>query len=114
VNAWVSAPDAEQAARFATAEAIRWLEWGVRSYQNLALGLALLLVAAAIARAPRIPRPIAPLMGLAGLAYLVQGWLVGATGFSAAESIAIVAAFVLDLVWMSWLLVAAFRRGRTH
>src|SRR6478609_4133202 len=36
VNAWVSAPDAEKAARFATAEAIRWLEWGVRSYQNLA------------------------------------------------------------------------------
>jgi len=114
VNAWVSAPDAEQAARFATAEAIRWLEWGVRSYQNLALGLALLLVAAAIARAPRIPRPIAPLMGLAGLAYLVQGWLVGATGFSAAESIAIVAAFVLDLVWMSWLLVAAYRRAQMH
>ena len=105
VNAWVSAPDEEQAARFATAEAIRWLEWGVRSYQNLALGLALLLVAAAIARAPRIPRPIAPLMGLAGLAYLAQGWLVGTTGFSAAESITIVAAFVLDLVWMSWLLV---------
>ncbi len=28
VDAWVSAPDAEKAARFATAEAIRWLEWG--------------------------------------------------------------------------------------
>jgi hypothetical protein len=28
VDAWVSAPAAEQAARFASAEAIRWLEWG--------------------------------------------------------------------------------------
>src|SRR6516225_10201305 len=31
--AWVSAPDAEKAARFASAEAIRWIEWGMRSYQ---------------------------------------------------------------------------------
>lgn len=28
VNAWAGAPDAEKAARFASAEAIRWLEWG--------------------------------------------------------------------------------------
>ena len=28
VNAWASAPDAEKAARFASAEAIRWIEWG--------------------------------------------------------------------------------------
>jgi len=31
VNAWASAPEAEKAARFATAEAFRWLEWGMRS-----------------------------------------------------------------------------------
>src|ERR687886_1832496 len=30
VDAWVSAPDADKTARFATAEAIRWLEWGLR------------------------------------------------------------------------------------
>src|SRR5919202_1963208 len=30
VDAWVRAPEAEKAARFASAEAIRWLEWGVR------------------------------------------------------------------------------------
>src|SRR3954451_5529154 len=32
VDAWVNAPEAEKAARFASAEAIRWLEWGTRSY----------------------------------------------------------------------------------
>ena len=37
--AWVSAPEAEKAARFASAEAVRWLEWGARSYQNFALVL---------------------------------------------------------------------------
>ena len=38
--AWVSAPDAEKAARFASAEAVRWIEWGMRSYQAFTMGLA--------------------------------------------------------------------------
>jgi uncharacterized protein DUF4386 len=109
VNAWASAPDNEKVARFATAEAIRWLEWGVRSYQNFALGLALLLFAVAVLRTAWIPRPIAHLMGLSGLAYLVQGWVVGYEGFSGTETIAIVLAFVLDVAWMIWLVVVAWR-----
>src|SRR5207249_7221834 len=109
IDAWASAPDVEKAARFASAEAIRWLEWGVRSYQNFALGLALLLFAAAVVRTAWIPRPIAYLMGLSGLAYLVQGWVVGSEGFSRTETIAIVLAFVLDLAWMIWLVVMAWR-----
>ena len=110
VTAWAGAPDAEKAARFASAEAVRWLEWGMRSYQNFTLGLALLLFAAAVARAARIPRPIAPLMALAGLTYLVQGWVVGSDGFSQTESLAIVASYVLNLAWMGWLAVAAVRK----
>jgi hypothetical protein len=107
--AWVSAPAAEQAARFASAEAIRWLEWGMRSYQTFALGLAVLLFAAAVARTPWVPRPIALLMGLSGLTYLVQGWVVGSEGFTQTMSIAIVLAEVLNAVWMIWLVVAAWR-----
>ena len=61
VNASARAPDAEKAARFASAEAIRWIEWGARSYHNLALGLALLLLAAAVGRTAGLPRPIASL-----------------------------------------------------
>jgi hypothetical protein len=109
VNAWASAPDAEKAARFASTEAIRWLEWGMRSYQNFALGVALLLFAAAVVRTAWVPRPIAYLMGLSGLTYLVQGWVVGSQGFSRTETIAIVLAFVLDLAWMIWLVVVAWR-----
>ncbi|MEW2490055.1 DUF4386 family protein [Streptomyces sp. NPDC048411] len=109
VNTWAGAPDAEKAARFASAEAIRWLEWGVRSYQNFALGLALLLFAAAVVRTAWIPRPIAHLMGLSGLTYLVQGWVVGSVGFSRTETIAIVLAFALDVAWMTWLVVVAWR-----
>jgi hypothetical protein len=39
-DAWVSAPNTEKAARFASAEAMRWLEWGARSYHDFALGIA--------------------------------------------------------------------------
>ncbi|MEZ0167445.1 hypothetical protein [Microvirga sp. TS319] len=109
VNAWANAPEAEKAARFASAETIRWLEWGVRSYQDFALGLGLLLFAAAMVRTSGIPRSIGYLMGLSGLAYLVQGWVVGSGGFSLMHSVAIVLAWVLSLAWMSWLAVVAWR-----
>lgn len=108
VTAWSSAPDAEKAARFASAEAIRWVEWGVRSYQNFTLGLALLLFAAAVLRTDSLPRPIADLMGLSGLTYLVQGWVVGSEGFSQTETIAILLAYILDLAWMIWLMAVAW------
>lgn len=107
--AWVSAPDAEQAARFASAEVVRWIEWGMRSYQAFTLGVALLLFAVAVARSAWIPRPISYLIGLSGLVYLAQGWLVGSEGFSAMMSNAIVLAEVLDVVWMVWLLAVAWR-----
>lgn len=109
VDAWASAPPAEKPTRFASAEAIRWLEWGARSYHDYALGLALLLLGAAVARTAWIPRPIALLMGLSGVAYLVQGWVVGAEGFSATESLAIILAYVLDVAWMIWLVAVGWR-----
>ncbi len=109
VNAWVSAPEAEKAARFATAETMRWLEWGARSYENFAIGLAVLLFAVAVMRTAWLPRPIALLMGLAGLVYLVQGWAAGAEGFPPTESLTIVLDEVLNVVWMTWLLVVAWR-----
>jgi hypothetical protein len=101
--------DAEKAARFASAEAIRWIEWGLRSYQNYALGLAVLLFAVAVVRMAGIPRPIAILMALSGLTYLVQGWIAETEGFSPTLSNAIVLAYVLDVVWMLWLVIVALR-----
>ena len=46
---------AEQAARFASAEAIRWLEWGIKSYQSFTVGLALVLFGIATIRARVLP-----------------------------------------------------------
>ena len=72
VDAWASAPDAEKTARFASAEAIRWLEWGVRSYQSFMLGLTFVLFATVIVWTAGTARAIGYLMGLSGLAYIVQ------------------------------------------
>ena len=49
VNAHESAPEAEKAARFDIAEAVRRLEWGLRSYQDFTAGLTPFLVTAALA-----------------------------------------------------------------
>jgi hypothetical protein len=81
----------------------------VRSYQDFALGLALLLFAAAVVRTSWVPRPVAYLMGLSGLTYLVQGWVAGSEGFSPTQSVAIVSAWAVSLGWMAWLGVVAWR-----
>src|SRR5437763_4379624 len=107
--AWVSAPAAEKAAFFARAEAVRWIEWGMRSYHEFALGLALLLFAAAVVRTAWVPRPIGYLMGLSGLTCLVQGWGGGAFGCSQSEAIGIVVTRVRSPAWNIWLVVVACR-----
>jgi hypothetical protein len=108
VDAWAVATEPEKTARFATAEGIRWLEWGMRSYQSFVLGAALLLTGAVVVGARRVSRLIGYLMALSGLAYLAQGWTVGAEGFSPANTVAILAGIVLILVWSVWLLVSAW------
>ena len=109
VDAWARAPAADKAARFASAEALRWLEWGVRSYHSFVLGLAFLLGATVIVGTARLPRPIGYLMGASGLAYLVQGWVLGEEGFSASNGLPTLLGILLVLVWCVWLLVTAWR-----
>ena len=48
-------------------------------------------------------------MGLSGLTYLVQGWVAGSGGFSQIHTFAIVLAELLNLIWMIWLVVVAWR-----
>jgi Domain of unknown function (DUF4386) len=110
VDAWASAPAAEKAARFASAEVVRWLEWGTRSYQSFMFGLTLVLFGAMIAGTARVPRLIGYLMGVSGLAYLVQGWVLGSEGFSATNTVPQLLAYALILVWSLWLLIIAWWR----
>ena len=105
----MAAPEGEKAARFASAEAVRWLEWGVRSYHSFMLGLSLIVFAALIVRASGVPRPIGYLMGLSGLAYIGQGWVLGVQGFSPANGALIIAGIVLVFLWSAWLLWTVWR-----
>ena len=52
VDAWVDAPPSEQAGRFAAAEAIRWVEWGLNSFFTMLLGVTVILFAVALLRTP--------------------------------------------------------------
>ena len=109
VDAWASAPEADKAARFASAETVRWLEWGTRSYQSFMFGLTLILLGGAVAMTARLPRALGYLMGLSGLAYIAQGWVLGSEGFPATNTVAILAGYVLILAWIIWLAVVAWR-----
>jgi Domain of unknown function (DUF4386) len=112
VDAWAAAAEPEKAIRFAAAEDIRWLEWGLRSYQSILLGAGLVLVGTVVAATARVPRVIGYLMGLSGLTYLVQSWVLGTEGFSAANNAPTLAGIVLVLVWTVWLLISAWRGPR--
>lgn len=106
-HAWVTSSAADRPARFAAAESMRWLEWGMSSYHAYATGLAFVAFAAATAavRAVRIPLTVSCLIALSGMAYLAKGWVAGSQGFNALHSTFIIASWLLCLAWMSWLVV---------
>ena len=111
VDAWVNAPEVEKAARFASAETVRWLEWGMNSYQLFMFALALILLASVIVGTARVPRAIGFLMGLAAVPLFVQSQVIGTSGFSVpllAGSLSAVA-LPLMLAWSIWLLIVAWR-----
>ena len=110
VDAWAASEGADKAVRFAAAEDIRWLEWGMRSYQSFVLGAALILLGVAVASSPGFPRPAGYLMGLSGAAYLAQGWIIGAMGFSGSNTVPTLAGIALILVWTLWLMASSLRR----
>jgi hypothetical protein len=111
VDAWASAPAAEKAARLASAEAVRWLEFGTNSYWEYLRGLALVWYGIAIAWTARVPRPIGGFMGLSGLAFLDLGWLVGTRGFTSADGLPTNVGYGCLLALTIWLLVVAWGRS---
>jgi len=109
VDAWVSAPDAEKAARFASAETVRWLEEATRSYQGFLLGFTLILLAVLIVLTARVPRPIGYLLGLSGVGYLVTGWINSVAGFPLYQTIPLYLGVFSLLIASVWLLISAWR-----
>jgi hypothetical protein len=109
VDAWASAPEADKAARFASAETARWLEEASASYQGFVLGFTLILLAALIVWTARVPRPIGYLLALGGVGYLVVGWILGEGGFAPEGALPTYIGQLTTLIASVWLLITAWR-----
>ena len=109
VDAWVSAPDPEKAARFASAETVRWMEEAASSYQSFVLGLTMILLGALIVWSVRVPRPIGYLLALGGVGYLVVGWINGVAGLAPQGAIPTYVGQLSTLVVGVYLLISALR-----
>ena len=56
-----------------------------------------------------MPKPIGYLMAGSGLAYIAQGLVLGSEGFSRANSVPQLLAYLLIFAWSIWLFVSAWR-----
>lgn len=115
VDAWVSASGAERAVRFASAETVRWLEWGFQSYFRALLGLSFVLFGAAILTGRRIASWLGWTSVLGGLSSVVIGVDVAYNGLASGLQDALSLAFlVLVLVFAFGLLATGIRERDQH
>jgi Domain of unknown function (DUF4386) len=112
VDAWASASGNEQAARYADAETVRWIEWGLQSYFRVVLALALLLLGAAALVSRLVPSWLGALLLLAGLLSLAVGISVGYAGLeSGFQDVAGLAFQLVVLAFAVGMFVTGTRRS---
>ena len=110
VDAWVAASGPERATRFADAETTRWLEWGLQSYFRVVLGVAFLLVGAAVVTTRLVPSWLGGLLVVGGLLSLAVGVSVGYEGLESGFQDAVGIAFQLVVLVFGVGLLVASRR----
>ncbi len=112
VDAWVGASGTDKAARFADAETIRWIEWGLQSYFRVLLGVAFLLLGAGILASRLLPSWLGVLLGVGGVLSIAIGFSVAYAGLESGfqDPMALALQLVL-LAFVVGLLVVA-RRDR--
>ena len=110
VDAWVDAPRAEEATRFANAETVLWTGWGVQSFFYAVYSLTLVLLGVAVAVSRRFGAWIGPVAVAAGLLSLAIGidfaYRGSETGFYELSSVAYQ---LLVLVFVVGILIAEVR-----
>ena len=112
VDAWAAASGNEQAARYADAESVRWVEWGLQSYFRVVLGIAFLLLGAAAVVSRLVPSWLGGLLVVAGLLSLAIGISVGYAGLESGFQDAVGLVFQLVvLVFAVGVFVAGARRN---
>jgi hypothetical protein len=110
VDAWAAASGSEKATRFADAETVRWIEWGLQSYFRVLLGIAFLLLGAAAVLSRLVPKWLGALLVLAGLLSLLVGVSVGYAGLESGFQNAVgIALQLVVLVFVVGLLVVGLQ-----
>ena len=110
VEAWVAASGPEKATRFADVETVRWTEWGLQSHFRVLLGVAFLLLGAALVVSRLVPSWLGVLLVVAGLLSLVIGISVGYAGLESGFQDAVgLALQLVVLVFIVGLLVVGGR-----
>jgi hypothetical protein len=112
VDAWAAGSGTEQAARFADAESVRWIEWGLQSYFRVVLAIAFLLLGAAGVVSRLVPSWLGVLLVVGGLLSLVLGISVGYAGLESGYQDAVGLAFQLIVLVFAVGVFAAGVRGR--
>ena len=113
VDAWAGASGTEEeTTRFADAETVRWIEWGLQSYFRILLGLAFVLLGAAAIAGRLVPTLLGVFLIVAGLLSLTVGISVGYAGLESGFQDAVGIAFQLVvLIFIVGLLIVG-RRAR--
>jgi hypothetical protein len=112
VDAWVDASGPDQTTRFADAETVRWIEWGLQSCFRLVLGVAFLLLGAAIVVSRLLPTWLGVVLALAGLLSVVVGVSVGYAGLESGFQDAVGLALQLAVLTFVVGLFIVARRAR--
>jgi hypothetical protein len=112
VDAWVAAGGTVGSASFAAATAIRWLEESLNVVFGLTLGLAVILVGAAMVRGAVYPRWLGWIGSAIGIAVLIHAILVAETGFSATAQTWVLARNPTLWIWTAVAGVLMWRRLR--
>ena len=111
VDAWAAASGSEQATRYADAETVRWIEWGLQSYFRVVLAGAFLLLGAGAVVSRLVPSWLGVLLVVGGLLSLVIGISVGYAGLESAFQDAVGLAFQLIVLAFAVGVFAAGVRG---
>jgi hypothetical protein len=113
VDAWVGASGTEKATRFADAETVRWLEWGLQTYFRVLLGAAFLLLGSAAVVSRLIPSLLGALLAVGGLLSFAVGFSVAYAGLESGfqDAVGIALQLVLLVLVVGLLVVARRARG---
>ena len=112
VDAWAAATGPEKATRFTDAETTRWIEWGLQGYFRVLLGVAFVLLGAAIVVSRLVPSWLGVLLVLGGLLSVAIGFSIGYEGLESGFQDAIAIPLQLVILALGVGLLIVSRRTR--